>query len=77
MNWAGGNHAFTFGAQRWGEWISSAGRRMSSLDMPGSQPEAAPAASGAGLEKLGLWLMGAYWLAMVAIFVAGGAANGG
>jgi len=50
---------------------------MSSLDMPGSQPEAAPAASGAGLEKLGLWLMGAYWLAMVAIFVAGGAANGG
>jgi hypothetical protein len=50
---------------------------MTSLDISGSQPEAAPKAQGAGLEKLGLWLMGAYWLALVAIFALGGAANGG
>jgi hypothetical protein len=76
VNWPGGNHAFTFEAQRWDEWVSSAGRRMSSLDMPESQAEAAPSASGVGLEKLGLWLMAAYWLALVGIFAAGGMASG-
>jgi len=35
------------------------------------------AASGAGLEKAGVWLMAAYWLAMLAILGVGAAVGGG
>ena len=41
------------------------------------QPSSDAAAQAAGLETLGVWLMGAYWLAILAIFMIGGAANGG
>jgi hypothetical protein len=45
---------------------------MTSLD-EGAQK----AAQGAGLEKAGVWLMVAYWLAMLMIMGAGVAAGGG
>jgi hypothetical protein len=35
------------------------------------------AAQGVGLEKAGVWLMGLYWLAMLAIMGAGILAGGG
>jgi hypothetical protein len=41
------------------------------------QPPADVAAQARRLEKLGIWLMGAYWLAILAVFIIGGAANGG
>jgi hypothetical protein len=49
---------------------------MASLDVAGSQSAGKPAAQGAGLEKLGLWLMAAYWLAMLGMFALGGMAAG-
>jgi hypothetical protein len=35
------------------------------------------AARGAGLEKAGMWLMAAYWLAMLTILGIGAAVGGG
>lgn len=35
------------------------------------------AAPGIGLEKAGIWLMAAYWLAMLLVMGAGMAASGG
>ncbi|MFL5297033.1 MAG: hypothetical protein ACJ798_11695 [Phenylobacterium sp.] len=36
-----------------------------------------PAAKGFRIEGLGIWLMGAYWLAMLGIVAAGAALSGG
>jgi hypothetical protein len=47
---------------------------MSALDMNGSQN--ATEIEAARWEKIGRWLMGAYWLAMLAVVTVGGLAAG-
>ena len=44
---------------------------MTALDESGRR-----SAEGAGLEKAGAWLMGVYWLALLAVLVLGGLAGG-
>ena len=50
---------------------------MSSLDISGSQPPPTREAQAPGLEAFGLWLMAAYWLALLAILGLAGMASGG
>lgn len=44
---------------------------MTALDESGRR-----SADGAGLEKAGAWLMGVYWLALLAVLVLGGLSGG-
>jgi len=38
---------------------------------------ASTVAKGGGLERAGAWLMGIYWLALLAVLAVGGMASGG